>query len=45
MLKDVKMKANQKNIPVIRILQEDVWSDKNNWKKKLEDQIKTYMEV
>ena len=40
-----EMKANQKNIPVIRILQEDVWSDKNNWQKKLEDKIKTYMEV
>ena len=45
MLKDVKMKAKQNSIPVIRILQEDVWLDKNNWQKKLEDKIKTYMEV
>ena len=39
------MKAKQKNIPVIRILQQDVWLDKNNWQKKLEYKIKTYMEV
>jgi hypothetical protein len=39
------MKAKQKNIQVIRILQQDVWLDKNNWQKKLEDKIKTYMEV
>ena len=40
-----EMKAKQNSISVIRILQQDVWLDKNNWKKKLEDQIKTYMEV
>jgi very-short-patch-repair endonuclease len=40
-----EMKAKQKNIQVIRILQQDVWLDKNNWQKKLEDKIKTYMEV
>ena len=40
-----EIRAKQNSIPVIRILQKDVWLDKNNWKKKLEDQIKTYMEV
>ena len=28
-------KARQHKIHVIRILQEDVWEDKNNWEKKL----------
>lgn len=38
-----KMKlANQHNYSVIRIYQEDVWQDKNNWQKKLQKVIKKY---
>ena len=40
-----KMKlANQYNYSVIRIDQEDVWNDKNNWKKNLLKAIKKYDE-
>lgn len=38
-----KMKlANQHNYSVIRIYQEDVWHNRNNWQKKLQQVIKKY---
>jgi len=40
-----KMKmANNNGYTVIRILQDDVWNDKNNWKNKLVEAIKKYDE-
>ena len=35
-------KANENGYSIIRILQNDVFSDKNNWENKLIDAIKTY---
>ena len=35
-------KANKNNLSVVRILQLDVWNDKNNWKDKLKDFVKKY---
>ena len=37
------IKAKQNNIPLIECLQEDVYSDKNQWNIKLEKQLKKYM--
>jgi very-short-patch-repair endonuclease len=40
-----KMKmALNKGISVIRILQEDVWNDKNDWRNRLKNSIKIYNE-
>src|SRR5579872_1369641 len=40
-----KMKrANRHGYSVIRIFQEDVWNNKNNWKRKLYNSIQTYDE-
>ena len=38
-------KANDRNISIIRLLQDDVYKNKNNWKEKLEIYIKKYEEV
>lgn len=34
--------ANENGYSVIRILQDDVWNDKNNWREKLKECIKLY---
>lgn len=40
-----KMKcANDKGYSVIRLLQDDIWNDKNNWKDNLKNSIKKYNE-
>lgn len=37
--------VNEHGYSIIRIYQEDVWYDKNNWKEKLQLAIKEYREV
>ena len=37
--------ANEHGISIIRILQDDVYYDKTNWQKLLQEKIKMYNEV
>ncbi len=34
--------TNDHNYSIIRIIQDDVWNDKNNWQQNLTDAIKFY---
>jgi len=40
--KDKLTKAKNNGYSIIRILQEDVWNDKNNWKEKLQEELNKF---